>query len=215
MFAFRSSVILLSVQASRLPVEIAQEGHPPAPYADVIESMRSSSTSLDQVLQMFGDYEHSGQLGLLPPVMAQTSTLSAGFLQLIAAFVSNRNQCPFCMKSHATVASDLLTEELVTAVLDNPEGAPLSDAEKALLRFVDKMNDDSASICPNDLTLLYECGWNDAVIYDAVVVCALFHFYHDWVDASVFCDLSPTSTVSQNGQMTSSHYPANLATLEA
>jgi len=197
LFAFGSSGILPSVvQSSVLPVEIGQDGHPPAPYADVIESMRRSGTSVEQILQMFGDQQISGQLGcFMPNAIGSASQVSPGLLELIAAFVSKRKQCQFCMKSHSTVAAELLTEELVTAVLDNLEDAPLSEAEKALLRFVDKTSRDSASIGRQDIAQLNQHGWHDGAIYDVVAVCALFNFYHDWVNASGLIDLSPTSTL--------------------
>ena len=199
------------MQASVLPVEIEQAGHPPAPYADVIESLRRAGTSVEQILQMFGDQEISGQLGcFVPDAIGSPSALSAGFRELIAAFVSKRNQCPFCTKSHAAVAAKLLTEELVAAVLDNLESAPLSDAEKALLRFVDKTNRDSASIGRQDIVQLNQHGWQDGAIYDVVAVCSLFNFYHDWVDPSGLHDLSPTSSLLQNRQTPEPHYQQNL-----
>jgi len=49
---------------------------------------------------------------------------------------------------------------------------------------VDKVNRHSAEIAPADIESLYEAGWDDAAIYYAITVCALFNFYNRWVDAS-------------------------------
>jgi len=57
-------------------------------------------------------------------------------------------------------------------------------AEKALLRFVDKVNRDSIHIGPPDIAALHEAGWSDEAIYYAITVCALFNFYNRWIDAS-------------------------------
>jgi alkylhydroperoxidase family enzyme len=199
------------VQSSVFPVEIEQAGHPPAPYADVIESMRRAGTSVEQILQMFGDQERTGQLGcFMPDAIGLPSQMNTGFLQLIAAFVSKANQCQVCMKAHATVAAELLTADLVTAVLDNLEDAQLSEAEKALLRFVEKTNRDSAGIGRQDIVQLNLHGWHDRAIYEVVAVCALFNFYHHWVDASGLDDLSQTSSLLQNCQITEPHYQQNL-----
>lgn len=64
------------------------------------------------------------------------------------------------------------------------ETSALSDKERALLRFVDKVNCHSVEITPADMQPLYDAGWDDAAIYYAITVCALFNFYNRWVDAS-------------------------------
>ena len=75
-------------------------------------------------------------------------------------------------------------EALVEGVLSDPETSGLSDAEKVLFRFVDKVNHDSPRISVDDMKPLHEAGWSDEAIYYAITVCALFNFYNRWVDAS-------------------------------
>jgi alkylhydroperoxidase family enzyme len=69
-------------------------------------------------------------------------------------------------------------------VLEDPESSPLTDAEKALFRFIDKVNNDSPNITQEDMKPLYAAGWTDEQIYYAVTVCALFNFYNRWIDAT-------------------------------
>ena len=89
------------------------------------------------------------------------------------------------MKSHAAVAAELLgSQELVWSVLRDLETSTLPENEKALFRFVSKVNRRSVDITPGDMQPLYECGWTDEAIYYAITVCALFNFYNRWVDAS-------------------------------
>jgi hypothetical protein len=98
------------------------------------------------------------------------------------------------VKSHAAVAAVLLErerntagiggEEFVAGVIRNPESSALSEKEKALFRFVDKVNHNSPGITAEDMKPLHAAGWNDAAIYYAITVCALFNFYNRWVDAS-------------------------------
>ena len=64
------------------------------------------------------------------------------------------------------------------------ETSGMSEKEKALLRFVDRVNRCSQSITPADMEPLYAVGWDDEAIYYAITVCALFNFYNRWVDAS-------------------------------
>jgi alkylhydroperoxidase family enzyme len=75
-------------------------------------------------------------------------------------------------------------EKLVEAVLRDLDTAPLSEKEKALLRFVDKVNHHSPEITAADMQPLYAAGWTDEAIYYAITICALFNFYNRWVDAS-------------------------------
>lgn len=69
-------------------------------------------------------------------------------------------------------------------VLADFESSPLSPAEKALFRLVDKVNRDSPRITADDMKPLYEHGWDDEQIYYAITVCALFNFYNRWIDAT-------------------------------
>ena len=68
--------------------------------------------------------------------------------------------------------------------MENLETSRLDDRHKALFRFIDKVNDDSPRIMPDDMTPLRELGWTDEELYFAITVCALFNFYNRWIDAS-------------------------------
>lgn len=74
--------------------------------------------------------------------------------------------------------------ELVESVLQDVESSLLTDSDKALFRFVRKVNGDSVSIQPCDIETLHQAGYNDEAIYYAITVCALFNFYNRWIDAS-------------------------------
>jgi hypothetical protein len=73
---------------------------------------------------------------------------------------------------------------LVESVLVDLETSQLSAAEKALFRFVRKVNEDSVAIGAADIAVLHEAGFTDEAIYYAMTVCALFNFYNRWIDAS-------------------------------
>ena len=75
-------------------------------------------------------------------------------------------------------------EEFVQSVLRDLESSGLSEKEKALLRFIDKVNSDSPQIAAHDMEPLHAAGWDDEAIYYAVTVCALFNFYNRWIDAT-------------------------------
>jgi len=82
-------------------------------------------------------------------------------------------------------------EALVWAVLRDLENSPLDERHKALFRFVDRVNQESARISPADLDAARAAGWSDEALYFAITVCALFNFYNRWIDASGVHAMSP------------------------
>jgi alkylhydroperoxidase family enzyme len=72
----------------------------------------------------------------------------------------------------------------VQSVLCDLETSGLSEKEKSLLRFIDKVNSDSPRIAAHDMEPLHAAGWNDEAIYYAITICALFNFYNRWIDAT-------------------------------
>jgi alkylhydroperoxidase family enzyme len=75
-------------------------------------------------------------------------------------------------------------EAFVAEVVNDLETSALSEKEKALFRFVDRVNRHSPEIAAAEMQPLYAAGWDDAAIYYAITVCALFNFYNRWIDAS-------------------------------
>lgn len=68
--------------------------------------------------------------------------------------------------------------------LADVETCGLTPAEKALLRFVHKLNDAPGTIDREDVVALHDVGWDDEAVYDAIGVCALFNFYNRWIDGN-------------------------------
>jgi uncharacterized peroxidase-related enzyme len=88
---------------------------------------------------------------------------------------------------------------VVQAVLADYRTAPITDKDKALFAFIDKVNRGSTEIRQEDIDALHAAGWNDEAIYDAVTVCALFNFYNRWIDATGVQDM-PAAAYEMTGQ---------------
>ena len=95
-------------------------------------------------------------------------------------------------------------EKLVWSVLRDLENSRLEEKEKALFRFVDKVNRDSPRITTADMEPLYAVGWDDEAIYFAVTVWALFNFYNRWIDATGVHEMSPEAHL-EGGKRTALH----------
>src|ERR1700733_6411051 len=74
-------------------------------------------------------------------LLRSESTLSEAERELIAAHVSSRNHCLFCMSSHAAAARCLYGDEaaVVDRVLADVETSGLSGKMKALLHIAGKV----------------------------------------------------------------------------
>jgi hypothetical protein len=83
-----------------------------------------------------------------------------------------------------TSGGDIDAEGFIAGVIRDLETSGLTEKEKALFRFVERVNGCSRSITSNDIESLHAVGWDDDAIYYAITVCALFNFYNRWVDAS-------------------------------
>lgn len=70
------------------------------------------------------------------------------------------------------------------------ETSGLSGKEKALFRFVAKVNHQAPEITAEDIKPLHDAGWADDAIYYAITVCALFNFYNRWIDAAGVREMS-------------------------
>jgi alkylhydroperoxidase family enzyme len=67
------------------------------PYAGLIQSMNSSGASVSQIMHLFAFKPEATDAlsAFTQAVMRGPSPLSPGFRELIAAFTSKLNQCPF------------------------------------------------------------------------------------------------------------------------
>jgi alkylhydroperoxidase family enzyme len=73
---------------------------------------------------------------------------------------------------------------LVRTAIEDLENSALPEKDKALLRFIRKVNHRAWEIVADDMKPLYAAGLTDEAIYYAITVCALFNFYNRWIDAS-------------------------------
>ena len=120
------------------------------------------------------------------------SPLSSAERELIAAHVSSRNQCMFCMSSHAAAARELYGEErsIVDCVIDDPGNAPVSVKMKALLNIAGKVQQSGKAVTAEDVAEARKQGANDRDIHDTVLIAAAFSMFNRYVDG--LASLTPT-----------------------
>src|SRR5687767_12902700 len=119
-------------------------------------------------------------------------TLTSGERELIAAFVSSRNDCHFCQASHSAAAAHHLGGDyaLVDAVKRDPEQAAVTPKLKTLLAIAARVQEGGKHVTANDVARARAAGATDLEIHDTVLIAAAFCMYNRYVDG--LATLTPT-----------------------
>lgn len=112
------------------------------------------------------------------------STLTRGERELIASYVSTRNECHFCQSSHRAAAAHNLGKDyaLVDAVRCDPESAPVSEKMKALLAIAGKVQISGKEVTEADIARARKEGATDLEIHDTVLIASMFCMANRYVD---------------------------------
>lgn len=112
------------------------------------------------------------------------SSLTPGERELIATYVSARNDCFFCQTIHGAVAAHHLNgnEQLVLDVKQAPHAAAVSDKLKALLAIAAKVQSGGKNVTAEDVDRARREGATDLEIHDTVLIAAAFCMYNRYVD---------------------------------
>ncbi len=116
-------------------------------------------------------------------LLHEPNSLTAGERELIATYVSSRNDCYFCQTSHgAAAACHLGDAALVEQVKTDFESAAISNKLKALLAIAGKVQQDGKLVTPADVEAARKQGATDLEIHDTVLIAAAFCMYNRYVD---------------------------------
>ena len=112
------------------------------------------------------------------------STLSPGDRELIAAVVSNWNDCNFCRSSHGAAAAAYLNAGI--ALLDDIktglQHTPVSSKLRALLNLAHKVQQGGKQVTAAEVNAAKAEGATDLEIHDTVLIAAAFCMYNRYVD---------------------------------
>jgi uncharacterized peroxidase-related enzyme len=122
------------------------------------------------------------------------SPWSQGERELMAALVSDRNRCTFCVGTHSATAEALVGADTVRTVLradldaaDHPEaGGGVSAPLRATLAFLEKLTLAPTEVGAADVERAVAAGATPRALRDAVEVCAAFNTMNRVADALDF-----------------------------
>ena len=111
-------------------------------------------------------------------------TLSPGERELIATFVSARNDCRYCQTIHGAIAALHLggDEQLVVNVKRDAQRAAISNKLKALLAIAGKVAESGKHVTEADIARARQHGATDLEIHDTVLIAAAFCMFNRYVD---------------------------------
>ena len=112
------------------------------------------------------------------------SPLTEAERELIAAYVSKRNDTMFCMMSHAAASRELYGNDknIVDDVLNDMQQSNISNKMKALLNIAGKVQVLGKEVLPGDIEAARKQGADDREIHDTVLIAAAFSMYNRYVD---------------------------------
>lgn len=129
--------------------------------------------------------ETAAPLNQLADLLLRSSgPLTSSDRELIAAYVSRRNECRYCHSIHGAIAAHHLggDEALVDAVRNDPESAPIPAKLKALLAIAGKVQRSGKEVGRLDIDRARREGATDVEIHDTVLIAAFFCLCNRYVD---------------------------------
>ncbi len=110
-------------------------------------------------------------------VLRNDTALTAAHKELIAAYVSGLNACSYCHGVHRETAIAFGVDEgLIESLLADPERAPVEPRLRPLLAYALKLTLEPARMVAADANAVFEAGWSERDLHDAVLTVCLFNF---------------------------------------
>ena len=122
-------------------------------------------------------------LEYLEVILRGESPLSAAERELIAAYVSALNSCNYCRTIHADAAVTLgIDARIVETLISNKQTDAVDHRMRPVLQLVHKLTLSPGDVSADDVTAVFDAGWDDRALHDAISVCSLFNFINRFVN---------------------------------
>ncbi len=113
------------------------------------------------------------------------SPLSVAERELIAVYVSGLNACNFCFGAHKIYARVFgIDEAVIDALIKDIDTASVDEKLKPILKYVAKLKDLPPKLTDADAKAVYDAGWSERALFDAIQVAALFSLMNRIVEGA-------------------------------
>ncbi len=155
--------------------------------------------------EIYGPWSQMSQATMNGP-----SPLSQGERELIFAYAAGVAGCKFVYVAHAEVAYAWGIENgVIDRLLEDPDTAAMETRLKPLLAFVRKLTLTPGEMSQADADAVFEAGWNEQALHDAIAVTARAVFMQRLVEGHGFTPL-PRDVAVKHAKRRVEHGYVNL-----
>jgi alkylhydroperoxidase family enzyme len=175
-------------------LEILDRGHPLHTKALLgVIRLVSRQPVVDAVKLAFYRPDFYGAGDLTHEAMRGPSAWSIGDRELMAAFVSQANESPFCVAAHSATSGLWYRDDAkVAATLADVDSAPIEEPLRATLRMLGKLTRQH-TIDADDVRAVLAAGVSPQQIEDALAVCLAFDITDRLANAFDFAIATPAA----------------------
>ncbi len=125
------------------------------------------------------------QYNQLTKYFVEESSLSNNFRLIANEIISNMDKSKYCISLLKNILTNKLnlTNEEIDIIIKDPMKAPLKKGELLLLSFILKVLNDSNSTTQYDIDKLYNIGFSDVDIFDALNFATQMQKIHIMINA--------------------------------
>jgi uncharacterized peroxidase-related enzyme len=146
------------------------------------------------------DFYGSYSKALTHEAMRGPSAWSVAERELMAAYVSKVNDCPFCIGAHTATATQASGNEvMVAAALSDLESAPVEERLQATLRMLGRLTRDGY-LSAEDVRAVLDTGVSREQVEDVLAICYAFNVTNRLANAFGF------EVLSQEGFQSGARY---------
>ena len=124
-------------------------------------------------------------------LMNGPSPLSPGEREIVASFVVGTAGCEFAYVAHSEAAyAHGIKEDLIADLLKDIDSADIDDRLKPLFKFVHKLTLTPSAMEQSDADAVFEAGWSEKALHDAIAVTARMCFMQRIVEGYGFIPMT-------------------------
>lgn len=73
-------------------------------------------------------------------------------------------------------------EALISSLIDNIDTADVDENMKPIFKYLKKLTLDPTKIVQNDADAVFNAGWSERALYDAIIICCTWNFMNRFVE---------------------------------
>lgn len=118
-------------------------------------------------------------------VMRGKSALSIAEREMIAAYVSGLNACSFCHGAHTVHAKAFGIEvSVIESMIEDLSTSSVDEKLKPVLEYAGKLTRTPSRMTEADAQTVYDAGWSEEALFDAIQVCGLFNLMNRMLEGT-------------------------------